>query len=112
VEYRKDFVAEKTGLPKRTITHWADLGIVEAINKIHVKGGLARIFDDRGIRQFCIARELQRAGIELKIIKKEISRIMNAIEDGANEIYIMETDITKTTVDLRKLREGTCGAQK
>ena len=112
MEYRKDYIAEKTGLMKRTITHWADIGIVQAVNSHEVKGGLARLFDERGVRKFCIARELQKSGIELKTIKNELERIMKAIEDGADEICIIETDITKTIINLEKLRRGTCGAQK
>ncbi len=80
--FRKDRIAELFKRPKRTVTYWADAGLIHPDDPRARRPGRAREFSERNLIEYGMVDTLTRLGVELETVKI----IMDYIQPDADNI--------------------------
>ena len=83
MKFTKKEIADMLGKDKRTITFWADIGLVEATNRDHIKRGVARKFDEYNLIEFFLIDVLSSSGVGLEYIKRLMSHFRVSKSNGS-----------------------------
>jgi DNA-binding transcriptional MerR regulator len=94
--YTKTQIAEKLKIRKRTVTHYADEGLVIPSNPDIVKGR-AREWDDQSQIEFGTVQELVDIGVDLKTIKvimdemrAKYPKVLRGTDDSIKDVVCMD----------------------
>jgi DNA-binding transcriptional MerR regulator len=97
-------VCRRVGLPPRKVIHWAETKLIRPEIMQTSGTGVARLYSERNLREFVLARELGGVGLTVPRLKKflrAINKVPRFLDEASGIEVLRQRDGTLRIVGVR-----------